>query len=79
MEKFSKVLSRQQAMMNHSLWRIEVAEYFTLRFGYRRAIVLMGEQKIGFDVQADPVQAQWIVEQYRNTGQMPVPVLISLS
>lgn len=61
------------------LWRRELAEYFTLRFGYKRSITLMGRQKIGFDVQPEPHQAQQIIKQFKNTGQMPVFVHISLS
>jgi hypothetical protein len=79
MEKFAKVLSRQQTMMNHALWRRELAEYFTLRFGYQRAIRLTGIDKIGFDVQPEPDQAKQIIRQFKNTGQMPVFVNISLS
>ena len=66
-------------MMNHMLWRRELAEYFTLRFGYKRAIILTGKQKIGFDVQAEPEVARHIVKQFKNVGQMPVFVQISLS
>lgn len=79
MEKFSKVLSRQQNMMNQMAWRRELAEYFTKRFGYKRAIRLSRANKIGFDVQAEPEIALQVVKQFRNIGQMPVFVQISLS
>jgi hypothetical protein len=40
---------------------------------------LVGKQKIGFDVQPEPEMAKQIVKRFKDVGQMPVFVLISLS
>lgn len=79
MEPFSKVLSRQQRMMEYMAWRIQLAKVFGKTFGYNRAINLTVYCRIEFDVQLEQYQAKQTVAKFTKQAGMPVFAQISLS
>jgi hypothetical protein len=78
MESFNKVLSRQQKMMEHIAWRIELARRYAKAFGCNRAVTFTLRCHIDFDVQPEPHIAKEIVQKYQKVGGMPLFALISL-
>jgi len=79
MEKFSKVLSRQQKAMQYTRWRIRFAELLLKYFGAKEAVWMVGYCRISFDVQPEHWEVAQVVKVASKKESMPLFVRISLS
>jgi hypothetical protein len=79
MEPFSKVVSKQQKMMEYTRWRIRLAERLMRRFGIKDSAWLVGYCRISFDVQPEPHETRLIVKRFSKNIRKTPFVKISLS
>jgi hypothetical protein len=79
MEKFSKVLSRQQKQMQYARWRICLAERMMSLFGAKEAARMIGYCRISFDVQPEPCEIPIIFKKVKRNRRSLIMATFSLS
>ena len=79
MEKFHKIVGRQQQMIKYWQWRNTLIQRHVYRFGHCRAVNLMLRCSIQFDTQLEPEQVPMVLGNFEQRAGMPLLAQISLS